>query len=175
MAHLEQMIGALDEAHWEFTLAFEGLADEDLWRRADPRLLSVGELAGHVMYWEAVRSPSAVSVPGLVGPSDNLPNLELLSVRSPLINHGFRYYTTGVGEPVELGIGTAEVLSEMSRIHQDFKAALIQLNPHYTDLLPGSQQQTWGQVLQYQIFHVAYHTGQAYSVRHLLGHTTTDN
>jgi len=25
------------------------------------------------------------------------------------------------------------------------------------------------------VFHVAYHTGQAYSVRHLLGHETEDN
>ncbi len=30
---------------------FENLGDEDLWRRADTRLLSVGEIACHMAYW----------------------------------------------------------------------------------------------------------------------------
>lgn len=54
MDTMEAFLGAWDEAHWEFTLAFEGLSDEDLWKRAHPRLLSVGELAGHVAYWQSV-------------------------------------------------------------------------------------------------------------------------
>ncbi len=37
------------------------------------------------------------------------------------------------------------------------------------------QWETWGNLVQYQVFHVAYHTGQIYSVRHLLGHETEDN
>ncbi len=174
MAHLDQMIAALDEGHWEFTLAFEGLEDDQVWKRADPRLLSIGELAGHVAYWEGVRSPSSVPVPGLTGPGEELPDLAQLRIKSPLMNHAFRYYTSGVGQPVDLGLSAAEVLSELSRVHQGFKAALLELDPKFSDLLPGSQQ-TWGQVLQYQIFHVAYHTGQAYSVRHLFGDSTTDN
>ena len=46
--------GPWDEAHREFAIACEGLADEDLWTRPEPRLLSVGELAGHIAYWQAV-------------------------------------------------------------------------------------------------------------------------
>lgn len=30
------LIEAWDTAHWEFSLAFEGLADEDLWTRPHP-------------------------------------------------------------------------------------------------------------------------------------------
>ena len=74
-----------DSAHWEFSLAFEGLSDDDLWRRADPRLLSVGELAGHVALWEA----------------------EYTDVESPLRDKRFGYYTNQVTEPVRLDLGVA--------------------------------------------------------------------
>ncbi|MEA2552859.1 MAG: hypothetical protein QOJ65_1035, partial [Fimbriimonadaceae bacterium] len=53
MAKLDQLIKAWDEGQWEFSLAFEGLADEDVWRRPHPQLLSIGELAGHIAFWDA--------------------------------------------------------------------------------------------------------------------------
>ena len=34
---------------------------------------------------------------------------------------------------------------------------------------------TWASYLRYRAFHAAYHAGQAYSVRHIFGHKTTDN
>ena len=61
MANLDLLVKAWDTAHWEFTQVFEGLADEDVWRRPDPRILSVGELAGHIAYWEAVMFMPAVA------------------------------------------------------------------------------------------------------------------
>ena len=41
--------------YYEVKFAFEGLADENVWKRPAEGLLSVGELAGHIAYWEAVR------------------------------------------------------------------------------------------------------------------------
>jgi uncharacterized damage-inducible protein DinB len=33
----------------------------------------------------------------------------------------------------------------------------------------------YGEYLRYAAFHIAYHTGQMYSARHLLGEVTPDN
>lgn len=163
MSTLTPLIEAWDEAHREFAIALGGLPDGDLWKRAHPRLLSVGELAGHVAYWQAVWT---------LGEGSDKPDLAQLPLQSPLLDHAFRYYTTHVDSAVELKIGTAKVLAEVERVHEAAKAALADKGKD--DKCP-SQWGTWGNLVQYQVFHVAYHTGQAYSVRHLLGHETENN
>jgi uncharacterized damage-inducible protein DinB len=157
------LMEAWDEAHWEFTLAFEGLSDEDLWRRPHAGLLSIGELAGHVAYWQAVWT---------LGAGEDKPDLAKLPLQSPLVDHAFRYYTTNIKHPFSGGVGVATVLEELKRVHDAAKAALkgkSNDDPH------PAHWGTWGKLIQYQVFHVAYHCGQAFSVRHLMGHTTNDN
>jgi hypothetical protein len=161
MKNLEQLITAWSEGHWEFSLAFEGLSDEDLWKRADPRLLSVGELAGHVAYCDVVMW-------GMKGPEES-------PVKSVIVDKRFAYYTSNIGEPAKLDIGVVEMLNELKRVLEETKASVLALDPDSEDPLPCNEKVTWGQYLRYRVFHIAYHTGQAYSVRHLLGHTTTDN
>jgi hypothetical protein len=157
------LIEAWDEAHREFAIALGGLPDEDLWKRAHPRLLSVGELAGHIAYWQAV---------WIMGGGNDSPDLERLPVGSPLLDNAFRYYTISVDHPYRLDLGTPQVLAEVARVHEAAKGAVEGKGKDET--YPG-QWGTWGNVVQYQVFHVAYHTGQAYSVRHLMGHETEDN
>jgi len=149
---------AWDEGHREFAIALGGLLDEDLWKRAHPRLLSVGELGGHVAYWQAVWT---------LGGDDE----ERLPIESPLVDRAFRYYTSNVDQPTVVELGTAQVLAEVARIHEAAKAAVA--GKGIDD--PHPKWRTWGNLVQYQAFHVAYHTGQVYSVRHLLGHETEDN
>ena len=163
MSTLKPLIDAWDEAHREFAFAFQGLPDEYLWRRAHPRLLSVGELAGHVAYWQAVWT---------MGGGNSNPDFADFPMQSPLLNRTFRYYSVTLEEPIALPIGSQEALREVNRVHGAARsiAAEKELNEHY----PG-QWGTWGTFVQYQAFHVAYHTGQAYSVRHLMGHETEDN
>lgn len=163
MERMHELIEAWDEAHWEFTLAFEGLSDEDLWRRAHPALLSIGELAGHVAYWQAVWTQ---------GGGEDHPDPVSLPIKSPLIDHAYRYYSTSVDSPASAALSVAEVLGELKRIHVAAKEALV--GRSFADPFPG-QWGTWGKLVRYQVFHVAYHCGQAYSVRHLMGHETTDN
>lgn len=163
MSTLAPLIEAWDEAYREFAIAMGGLPDEELWKRAHPRLLSVGELAGHVAYWQAAWT---------LGGGDGKPDIERLPIQSPLLNEAFRYYTNSVDHVFELEMGTAQVLAEVLRIHAAVKAALA--NTGKDDPYPG-QWGTWGAFVQYQVFHVSYHTGQVYSVRHLLGHETEDN
>ena len=167
---MKSLIEAWDEGHREFAIALGGLPDEDLWKRPHPRLLSVGELAGHIAYWQAVWT---------LGDGNAKPELDQLQIQSPLIDHAFRYYTTSVDQvpntehptPKTSSITTAQVLVEVSRIHEAAKAAIAGKSKED----PHPQWGTWGNLIQYQVFHVAYHTGQAYSVRHLLGHETEDN
>jgi hypothetical protein len=147
---------ALDAAHWELSEAFKGLPDDDVWKRPDPRLLSVGELAAHVAYWEAK---------SFFGDG----------FESPLTAHPSHYYASNVGDPFEARMGADEVLGELRRIHEAVRAACL-AQPHDSEEVnPNRGDWTWGYTLEYQAFHVAYHAGQIYSVRHLLGHQTVDN
>jgi hypothetical protein len=155
------LISAWDEAHREFAIALEGLSDEDLWTRPHPRLLSVGELAGHLTYWQSKQ------ITGHLPPEEQ--------PRGVLVDPAFGYYTNHVEHPVKLEMGVEEVGREVKRVHVEARAALIKMDPGKDDPMPGRPKGTWENYLQYQVFHVAYHTGQVYSVRHLLGHATTDN
>src|SRR5947209_5232436 len=84
---LEVYLEGLEEGYYEVKFAFEGLADENVWKRPAAGLLSVGELAGHIAYWEAVR---------LAGEGEDL---EKCRVSSPLIDNRFGYYPTTIATP----------------------------------------------------------------------------
>ena len=159
---LSTLIAAWNEAHREFAIAFEGMPDEDLWRRPHPRLLSVGEIAGHVAHAQAV---------WVFGGGDWKTDLTSLPIKSPLIDASFRYCTVQLEQPVTLELGSEAVLSEVKRIHEKAMESVAtrtmeELHPYW---------QNWGNLIQYQVFHTAYHTGQIYSARHMLGHETEDN
>lgn len=156
MANLDLMIAALDAGHWELGEAFKGLPDEDVWKRAHPRLLSVGELATHIAYWEDVGATGGTS-------------------ESPFLKQYARYYTSSVETPIVLDFGAEALYREVERVHGAVKAALVAAQPDSEDKNPHREGWTWGYSLGYMAFHVAYHTGQIYSVRHLLGHDTEDN
>ena len=65
---------------------------------------------------------------------------------------------------------------ELTRIHRESVGHLKALNPDLNAHVPGwGSHWTWGESIRYTIFHVAYHTGQIYTARHLLGEETPDN
>lgn len=155
MERVEAMLAAWAEGQWEFTLAFEGLEDKDLWVRPHPNLLSIGELAGHVAYNDATMAKGR-------------------TVESPLVDKRFAYYDGQVQNPMTLDLTVAQVLAELEKVNEAAKHGLT-LVQNFDETVPWRGDMTWYQALTYRVFHVAYHTGQAYSVRHLMGHTTTDN
>jgi len=163
MSSLTPLIEAWAEGHREFAIAFGNFPDEDLWKRPHPRLLSAGELAGHVAYWQAV---------WIMGGGNDKPDLDQLPIKSPLLNHAFRYYTITVENQFRLEMNSTDLIAEVMRVHDAAKAFVS--DKEKQEAYPGMWR-TWGNVVQYQAFHVAYHTGQVYSVRHLLGHETEDN
>ena len=162
MSTLAPMIDAWVEGHREFSIALEGVADEDLWRRAHPRLLSIGELSAHIAYAQGV---------WILGPGGVQPDLAELPIQSPLLDHAVRYYPYNVEAPFQLEMGTDQLLAEVMRIHEAAKSSLANREQEH----PHPNWETWGNLMQYQAFHVAYHTGQIYSVRQLMGHETPDN
>src|SRR5947209_8651957 len=89
---VEAYLGCLELAYFEAKVAFEGLADENVWKRPTEGLLSVGELAGHVTYWEAVKLAGE-------GGEQPQPDLAKCQVSSPLIDHRFAYYPTTIANP----------------------------------------------------------------------------
>lgn len=164
---LETYLKVLDLDYFEVTEAFKGLADENVWKRPARGLLSVGELAGHVAYWESIR---------FAGEGRDLAKCK---VRSPLIDERFAYYPTTLTTPPSQehhALGSEQVCRELLRVHEETVAHLRTLNPALESVVAGwSAHWTYEESLKYTTFHVAYHTGQMYSVRHLLGEETPDN
>ena len=156
MAEIELLTKALDSAHWELGESLSGMPDDDLWQRASPQLWSVGELVSHIGYWEAM---------SILGDS----------YKNPLFSELTRYHSLPLGEGLNLPMSTQVLVRELSRVHLDCSKKLIEVPLDTQDLNPLRGNWTWGETLTYQAFHVAYHTGQIYSVRHLFNHETPDN
>lgn len=163
---LEAYLSLLELGYYEVTFAFEGLSDENVWKRPAEGLLSVGELAGHIAYSEAVR------LAGRGGDGENPPDPAQCQVTSPLIDKRFFYYPVTIATPPSeqhRAMTAAEVCKELLRVHVEAVAVFTGLNPDLASNPPGWSSWTYGESLKYLTFHLAYHIGQMYSVRHLLG------
>lgn len=154
MTH-EEALKPMDSAIWEMGEAFGELADADLWVRPHPRHLSIGELAAHVAYGEIRWLHPTLA--------------------SPLSREDVGYYPHSVEHPLALELGAVALYDEVRRVHEACKAHVLRLRPELGQQLPTRSDWTWADALEYMAFHIAYHTGQIYSVRHLLGHDTPDN
>ena len=168
---LDMHLKSLELCYFEVSEAFKGLSNEHLWTRPSPNLLSVGELAGHIAYWEAVRFASDDSK------GKSYRDLSNCSIKSPLLDEQFGYYTSTVDIPptaAHLSITVDEVRSELLRIHEEAMDNLKTLNPSMDAQAP-HWHADYNDLLRYVAFHIAYHTGQMYTVRHLLGETPPDN
>lgn len=169
---LEAYLEVLELCYFEVKEAFGGLRDENVWKRPAENLLSVGELAGHIAYWEAVRFAGE-------GGEHPRPDLMKCKVSSPLIDHRFHYppFTLTLSPSEQQSAMTAEqVLAELLRVHQESVAHFKKEDPDLEGHREGwPPEQTYGVFLRYNTFHVAYHAGQIYSARHLLGEVTPDN
>lgn len=161
MSFLDSQSQAWDSAHWEFSLVFEDLADEDLWRRADPKLLSVGELVCHMVYAQTTFATKLEPACG---------------IESALAVDDARYYLYSVESPLVLDMSVDEVAKELDRVQKVVKDVFLRSDAdRETPLTFEGPGRTFGEFADYMVFHVAYHTGQAFSVRHLMGHRTNDN
>lgn len=176
MQEADAYLQVLNLGYSEVKEAFAGLADENVWKRPAKDLLSVGELAGHIAYWEAVRLAGESGEPLFGVPQADL---EKCRVRSPLIDTRFEYHTTTRGTPPSeqhLAMTAEQVCRELVRVHEEAAADFTARDPDPASCPPGwPPGSSYGELLRYLAFHIAYHTGQMYTVRHLLGEKTPDN
>lgn len=156
MTATEGLVKALDGAIWEMSEVFDGLDDLDVWKRAHQRLWSVGELAAHIAYGEADT---------FLGKA----------IDSALVNNGIAYYETNIDVPYTLSLTAQDLYNEVKRVHEVCKDGFLKLAPDLESPCPFREGWTWEYALQYQVFHVSYHVGQMYSVRHIMGHNTNNN
>lgn len=171
---LETYLDLLELDYFEISEAFKTLTDENVWKRPADTLLSVGELVGHICYAEASRLGS-----GGDRDDDAATNTDNCRVTSPLIDSRFEYYPNTVAtspSKEHLAMTANDVFQELMRVHTESVAVFREKNP---DLDKGEpdwpEGMTHKENLKYLIFHMAYHTGQIYSVMHLLGEKTVNN
>src|SRR5437867_598802 len=133
---LDVCLELLEQDYFEVGEAFKGLAGENVWKRPAEGLLSVGELAGHMAYWEAIR---------LAGEGEDLSKCK---VASPLIDRRFRYYPESLANPPSdqhHAMTAEQVHSELVRVHKESLAHQA-LNPNLDSAS-----------VEYLLFHIAYH------------------
>lgn len=162
----------IDAWHWmyfEVDLMFEGLRPENLHRRPHPSLLSVSEHCAHL-----VRSEASIINRYLFGQ----PEEEWAD--SVMRKRLFGWPPTMLESPVDSELRQMAV--------NDVKQALLSEHARARDLaltldLPADHvfQDDWvrcttvGDRLRIAAYHVGYHMGQIYTVRHLLGEETPEN
>ena len=144
---LETYLNLLEMGYYEVKFAFEGLADANVWKRPAAGLLSVGELAGHIAYWEAIR---------MAGEGEELAKCR---VSSPLIDQRFRYLSTTLATPPSeqhLTMTAEQVCGELLRVHEESVAHFKALNPDLDTHIPGCPTGfTYVEYLKYAVFHVS--------------------
>jgi hypothetical protein len=181
---IDAYLEVLELGYYEAKEAFVGLADEHVWTRPADGLLSIGELAGHVAYWEAVKFAGDAGGSGrdpatspMIG--HRFADLARCRITSPLIDHRFSYLPETLANPPSpehLAMTAEQVCSELLRVHKEAIAYFRSLNLTAESPLPGwPASDKCGEFLKYAAFHVSYHTGQIYTARHLLGEQTPDN
>jgi hypothetical protein len=173
---LETYLKLLDLDFFELGEAFKGLKDENVWRRPAEGLLSVGEIAGHITYWHCLRlaGDGGFSVPDMESEWPESP------ISSPLINNRFRYFNPSISlspSAEHKAMTAQQVYDEVIRVHKETIRIFKEQNKDLASVVPNSDwpEFTYEEALKYQVFHIAYHTGQIYSARHLLGEETVDN
>lgn len=161
MLKLQQLFDAWETGHFELSCAFKELPDAGLWSRPHPNLLSIGEIVGHIGYGEATRCFAKGEFP----------------FETPFLDERFRYYVHTIGEPVIYDLDAKALIAEIEKVHKVSIENVRVLDPSPEGKIPWlpGDWWTWQKNIEYMCFHVAYHTGQIYSVRHMFGHVTDDN
>ena len=81
-----------------------------------------------------------------------------------MIDARFRYYPVTLATPPSerhLAMSADQVWGDLLRVHEEAVAHFRALNPDPATRIPGCPTGfTYGEFLEYAVFHIAYHTGQ---------------
>jgi hypothetical protein len=159
---------------WEFSYldvsnALKDVQEEHLHVRLEPNALAISEIVAHISYCEA---QAILSI--LLGKPK-----ERWGIQSPLFDDRNWYPPEILARPIrsELqALSISDVATEFNRVHEFVRAAAQGYDVPAATELKGA----WGNEptvrshLSYVGYHVAYHVGQIYLTRHLLGETTPE-
>ena len=170
---MDQELRCLIESwHWmyfETDLVLGGVKEENLHRRPAPNLLSISEHLAHV-----ARSEGSIICRYLAGESDSEWQTSVLTKQV------FGWPPTMLESPTDAELASMslhEIATEYLALHDRCYQLALTL-----DLAPDHVfDDAWDRVtsvrdrLRIAAYHVGYHAGQIYTVRHLLGEETPEN
>lgn len=166
---VDHLVEAWHWMYFETDLAFGGLSEENLHRRPADGLLSVSEHVAHV-----ARSEASIVNRYLFGQEPN--DWADCLFRQP----EFGWPPTMLEGPVNAELSRMTVREVMDAYLEQhgrcYKLARgLDLEPDHAFEDDWSRVRTVRDRLRIAAYHVAYHTGQIYSVRHFLGEETPEN
>jgi len=178
-AEVEHLVEAWHWMYFEADLVFGGLQEANLHRRPAPGLLAASEHAAHLARSEASivdrylfgRAPESPLARG-----EGAPGWADCLFRRP----EFGWPPTMLERPVNpelASLTVSEVYDELLAQHRRCYelAKTLELPPDHTFDDDWVRIRTVRDRLRIAAYHVAYHMGQIYSVRHLLGEETPEN
>ena len=167
---MRELIEAWHWSYVDFDMIFEGLSQEHLHRRPGPGSLSISEMCAHLL-----RSEASIILRYLFGmPAEEWEDLFML--RAP-----YGWPPDILAAPIDrrlLELTPDEVkmlvYDRHERLYQRCFSLALPLNHRFDDDWSGPAP-TVETRLRFAAYHVAYHAGQMYQNRHLLGDVTPDN
>ena len=164
------LVEAWDWSYVDFDMAFDGMSVETLHRRASPASISIAEMAAHTVYSEA-----SIILRYLLGiPKEEWGDHFML--RDP---YGWPpRILESPPRPELLKMSVEEVKQAWMEHHRVFVQRLQnfelpadhRFNDEWSDAAPDVETR-----LRFAAYHVAYHIGQIYALRQVLGEETPDN
>ncbi|MBX3097915.1 MAG: DUF664 domain-containing protein [Fimbriimonadaceae bacterium] len=168
-SEVHQLIEAWHWMYFETDLVLGDVKEENLHRRPAPNLLSISEHLAHVS-----RSEASIFCRYIAGQPDEEWQTSVMT--KPI----FGWPPTMLEHPVDTELTEFDLPSitgEYLRLHEHCYrvAQTIELGPDHRFDDSWERIKTLRDRLRIAAYHVAYHAGQIYTVRHLLGEDTPEN
>lgn len=169
MIEYQSIVDSLEFNYLDADRALDGVEPSHLHVRINPQTLSISEQVAHIAYCEAL---------GVFGFLDERSQDEW-PVESRLLQPTFWYPPEMLNSPIHNDLVTMDlsaIKSEWQNVHRSVVARLRELEQTVDAPMPKAwaPDKTVGGHLRYLSYHVAYHVGQIYLMRHLLGETTPE-
>ena len=163
----QTLIEAWDNSYRDVEEALGGIDPDHLHIRPAPGTIAISELIAHIASTEA-----QIVVQYIVGH-------RMDSCNSPIVQEDLVYPPRFSGEPIRASLSSlslSELKSELEQVHHLCYEAIKDLELPTEHVFDDDWADTpLGERLEYAAYHVAYHIGQIFLTRHMLGEETPDN
>lgn len=170
MRETQVLLSAIEEAYRDAEGAFSGIREENFHRRPSSTILAISEQAVHIAQCEALLLLGALLQKS---PSE-------WGITSPLLHEQYDYPPNALAHPIPdtiLTLSPKDIYPELRKVHDFIMQNLkgFDKDADQMVLTPWGETLTVRWCLTYSAYHVAYHIGQVYCIRHFLGEETPNN